>query len=158
MATVIDSVRIKAPVDDVFKFVFDWHNVANFYEGVEDFAPACDEPWGNGARFSCTVKSPVVGDQQMVLEGGDFVENHGWTRFSVEGPEWTEHWLFEELPEYPRETQLNYDLKYKVPVPVIGGVVDAVAARKRRTEQVHHTLTNIKVMLENRSHREAAAE
>jgi uncharacterized membrane protein len=148
VATVMESVRVKAPVEDVFKFVFDWQNVANFYEGVEGYEPACEEPWGNGSRFACTIKSPMVGDKQMVLEVGDFVENHGWTRFSVEGPQWLEHWWFEALPGYPRETKVNYDLKYKVPVPVIGGLVDALVTKKRRAQQTQHTLSNIKAMME----------
>jgi uncharacterized membrane protein len=148
MATVIDSVRVRAPVEEVFNFVFDWHNVAGFYEGVEGFEPACEDPWGNGARFACTVNAPMVGARQLVLEVGDFVENHGWTRFSVEGPEWVEHWWFEALPGYPRETKVNYDLKYKLPVPVIGAMVDALVTKKRRTAQTQDTLRNIKRMME----------
>jgi hypothetical protein len=150
VATVIESVRIKAPLEDVFNFVYDWHNVAGYYEGIEGFEPTCEDPWGNGARFACTIKTPVVGEQQLVLEVGDFVENHGWTRFSVTGPEWVEHWWFEALPGYPRETKVNYDLKYKVPVPVIGGLVDALAEKKRRAVQAQDTLHNIKLMVESR--------
>lgn len=148
MATVIESVRIKAPVEDVFRFVFDWHNVAGFYEGVEDFEPACEAPWGNGARFACTIRAPGMGEQHLLLEVGDFVENHGWTLSSVEGPEWVEHWWFEALPGYPRETKVNYDLRYKVPVPVVGSLVDALVTKKRKAVQVQDTLRNIKVMVE----------
>jgi uncharacterized membrane protein len=66
----------------------------------------------------------------------------------VEGPQWLEHWWFEALPGYPRETKVNYDLKYKVPVPVIGGLVDALVTKKRRAQQTQHTLSNIKAMME----------
>jgi uncharacterized membrane protein len=148
MARIIDSVRVKASVEEVFQFVADYQNLVGFYDGIEEVEPDCEVVWGDGARIKCTMKSPILGERTYILEVSDFVENHGWTYTAVEGGEMTEHWWFEALPGYPRETKVNYDLQYKVPVPVVGPLLDALVMKKDCEERAQNTLRNIKLMVE----------
>jgi uncharacterized membrane protein len=159
MAHIEGSVRIKAPVEEAFRYVSDWQHVGDFYEGIQKYRPVGEVECGDGAKFECSRRVPVLGELDYVMEMSDFVENHGWTFRSVEGISLEEHWWFEDLPGWPRETKLNYDLKYKVPVPVVGGLVDRIFVKRKWEECLGHCLRNIKVRLEQREgNRPAIAE
>lgn len=148
MAHIESNVRIKAPLEDVFRFVSDWHNAEGFRDGVYDYECVGDQPCGDGARFCCKVRSPVIGETAYTLEMVDFSPNRGWVLQSVEGPDYIERWWFHGEPGWPRYTRITYDLRYKVPVPVVGGVVDELLVRPRWEERADNTLKNIRIMVE----------
>jgi len=150
MAHIESNVRIKAPVEDVFQFVADWHNVEGFYDGVYDYDCVGDQECGDGARFCCKVKSPVIGETAYTLEMTDFLPNRGWTMQSVQGPEFVERWWFHAEPGWPRSMRITYDLQYKVPVPVIGGAIDALFVKPHWEGRVEKTLKNIRIMVESK--------
>ena len=148
MAHIEGNVRINASVEDVFSFVADWRNVAECCEGIYDYHAIGEIAEGLGARFSYRTRSPVAGEISYVMEVADFKENRGITFKSVEGAGREERWWFVEEPGWPRGTRVVYDLRYTVPVPVIGGLVDSLLVKKQWTDQAQKSLLKIKSKVE----------
>jgi len=149
MGRIQKSIVIEAPLEKVFEFVADWKNGEKFYEGISGLEPVTEKTRGDGARFVCKAKNPVVGDITYEVEYSDFVENVGWTATGVKGPRFTEQWRFERLDDRPDATRVIYDMSYKVPVPIVGRLIDALASEPLWTRIVEKSLYNLKSLLED---------
>mgnify|MGYP001026382727 CR=1 FL=1 len=148
MAHIEGNVTIKAPAEQVFSFLADWRNVAECCEGMVDLRTVGEVRQGPGARYSFKVKVPLSGDRSYTVEVSEYIENRGLTVTAVEGGERVEHWWLVEEPGYPNTTRVIYDLRYTVPVPVIGGLVDSLSERKQWEARIQRALGKIKAKVE----------
>ena len=144
MTRIEKSIEIKAPVENVFEFVADWHNTAKFYEGIYDLKPTT-EARGEGARF--IHKAKVLGiESETEYEVSDFVENEGWTSTSVRGIETKVQWIFASLDD---GTKVTHIVEYKPPIPIVGVVVDALLVKRQWETNIQRSLQNLKRLLED---------
>jgi hypothetical protein len=149
MARIQKSIVINAPLEEVFEFAADWKNAEKFYEGVSGLEPVTEKTRGDGARFACKARNPVIGDIAYEVEYSDLVENVGWTVRGVKGPKFVERWRFERLDERPDATRVIYDMSYKVPLPIVGRLIDLLASEPLWTRIAEKSLQNLKSLLED---------
>ena len=51
MTEIKRNIKIKAPVEKIFKYASDYFKWPEFYEGVSDFKPITETTHGNGTKF-----------------------------------------------------------------------------------------------------------
>ncbi|MFZ2509664.1 MAG: SRPBCC family protein [Gordonia sp. (in: high G+C Gram-positive bacteria)] len=74
MGEVKHEAVIKAPREQVFAYINDYHNVPDYFFGVSRFQPLTDQTSGAGATFETALK---VGPKELksTLKCTDWVEN-----------------------------------------------------------------------------------
>jgi len=147
MTQIKRSVEILAPVEEVFQFAADWQNWTKFYEAVSEFKPTTEHARGNGARFA--YKAKLLGIKAPVeTEITDFVENEGWTGVSVRGLEHKSQWIFAATNG---ATRFTYVLSYRLPLPVLGAVLDAIFMKPAWEKIIENSLKNLKRIMEEKT-------
>jgi uncharacterized membrane protein len=144
MGRVEKSIEIQAPVDKVFDFVTDWQNMSRFMERTYDWKPTTEETRGNGARVAHKQRS-LGRETACECEISGFVENEGFTLTSFRGPEARSQWIFQRLGD---GTRLTLIAAYEVPVPVVGGILDALLVKRMAQRVFNQSLRNLKRPLE----------
>ena len=145
MGKVGSSVEIHVPVERVIAFLEDWHNAEKWYEGIYDWKPTTEITTGNGARFSYKVKD-LGWEIQYETELYDHVKNQAFKLRSIKGPKVDEHYSFEPIEG---GTRVTYTMDYDVPLPVLGGLLDALVFKSLWARRVQATLQNLKRLLES---------
>jgi hypothetical protein len=144
MTRIEASVDIPAPVAEVFAFASDWQRWGEWWEGVSAFRPTTETTRGNGTRYA--YKSWIAGlTLNLETEIHDFVENVGWRGRATKGPPHTTQWVFEAKGE---ATRLTYILEYRLPVPVLGGLLDSLLMRPGWRRRLEKSLQNLKLYFE----------
>lgn len=147
MTEIKRSVEIDALVVEVFRFAADWQNWPKFFEAVSEFKPTTELTRGNGARFA--YKAKLLGIKAPVeTEIRDFVENEGWTGVSVKGMEHKTQWVFAQENS---KTRFTYVLSYRLPLPVLGGVLDALFVKPAWERIIENSLLNLKGLMEGKA-------
>jgi uncharacterized membrane protein len=145
MSKVGSNVEIHVPVEKIIAFLEDWHNTEKWYEGIYDWKPTTENTTGNGARFSYKVKDLGL-EIRYETEIYDHIKDQSFKLRSVEGPKVDEHYLFKPIEG---GTRVTYSMDYEVPVPIIGGLLDALVIKSIWAKRVHRSLQNLKRLLEN---------
>ena len=144
MTCIEQSIEINAPVAKVFQFAADWQNWPRFFEGVSDFRPTTEVTRGTGARYA--YKAAMLGMKTPVeTEIQDFVENQGWTGVSVKGVKAETRWVFEQVGG---KTRFTYSLSYRLPVPVLGPLLDGLFMKPAWEKIIANSLRNLKELVE----------
>jgi uncharacterized membrane protein len=126
MKRVEHSVVIQSPVDKVFAYASDYRQWPEWYEGVSEFKPTTQLTRGNGTRYA--YKARMMGMRATVeTEIHDFAQDRGWTGVGTKGLPHRTYWIFEPLGT---DTRFTHALEYKVPVPLLGPLFDALLERE----------------------------
>ena len=144
MARIEKGIEIKAPVEKVFDFVTDWQNMSRFMERTYDWKPTTEKTRGDGVRVAHRQKG-LGREFGYECEISGFVENEGFTLTSFRGPEAKSQWIFERLGD---RTKVTLIAEYKVPVPIVGGILDALLVKRMAETMFDKSLQNLKRLLE----------
>jgi hypothetical protein len=144
MTRVEASVEIAAPLGDVFAYASDWRKWEEWWLGVSDFRPTTEVTRGNGTRYA--YKAWIAGIRlELETEVRDFVENVGWRGVVTRGTPHTTRWVFEPAGT---GTRLTYTLEYRIPVPVLGPLLDFLLMRPGWQRRLERSLANLKARFE----------
>jgi hypothetical protein len=75
----------------------------------------------------------------------DFVEKAGWRGEVVKGPPHRTQWVFEDLGT---TTRLTYILEYRLPIPLLGSLIDSLVMRRGWQRRLDTSLRNLKLRIE----------
>jgi len=140
MPWIEDSIVVDAPVDAVFGYASDWRRWPDWFEGVSDFRSTSEVTRGTGARY--TYRARVMGVPVTVeTEIREFVEGQGWTGVATRGLAHRTHWRFEAQGE---STRFTYALEYRLPVPLLGAVLDALIVKREWRGIIRKSLANLR--------------
>jgi len=147
MTEIEKSVLIGAGVEKVFQFAADYRNWPKFFEGVSGFGAISETKRGNGTRF--VYKAKMLGVNASVgTEIRDFVENKGWTGVSFKGMAHKTQWIFSEADG---KTRFTYILSYRLPLPLLGGLLDRAFMKPAWERIIECSLRNLKSIMEEKS-------
>lgn len=144
MARIEKSIEINAPVEKVFDFVTDWPNMPRFMERTYAWKPTTEQTKGDGTTVAHRQKG-LGREFDYECEVSGFVENEGFTLTSFRGPEAKSQWIFERLDD---RTKVTLIAQYKVPVPIVGGILDALLVKRMSDTMFYKSLQNLKGLLE----------
>lgn len=147
MTRVEATIDISAPIADVFEYASDWRRWEEWWQGVFDFTPTTEITRGSGARYAYKAWVPGI-RYNLEIEIGNFEENVGWTGTSTKGPPARTQWIFERRDNL---TRLTYILEYKLPVPVLGKILDVLLMRPGWQSRMNKSLQNLKIHFERQN-------
>jgi len=148
MTWVVSSVEIAAPVQDVFAYASDWQRWEEWWVGVSGFRPTTGVTRGNGTRYAYKAWLAGVG-VEVETEIHDFVENVGWRGVVTRGAPHATRWVFEPAGA---GTRFTYVLEYRLPVPLLGPLLDALLVRPGWQRRLDRSLANLKARFEPPPH------
>ena len=150
MTEITRSIKIKAPVNEVFAYASDYRNWTEFYEGVSDFKPITKTIRGNGTKF--IYKAKVLGMMAAVgTEIREFKENEGWVGISFKGLEHETRWVFKKSNN---GTEFTHSLSYKLQWYMGGNFFDKKFLYPAWIRIIENTLQNLKRIMEAKQNRE----
>jgi len=142
MPIIHKSVEIKAPVKEVYDYLMDPEKELEWLTSIMEVKDITGS--GVGKHFKWTYKMAGIR-----LNGeSTFTEDVPEKKIKVEskgGVESTWNWKLDQRKDI---TVLDLDLDYKIPVPVLGKVVEKLLL-KRNEHEADLALTNIKEKLES---------
>lgn len=145
MTRVERSILVPAPLAKVFAYASDWRRWEEWYEGVSGFQPITETTRGDGARYA--YKAHIACFQAgVVTEITEFAENVGWRGIARKGMWHTTYWHFEAVGD---QTRFTHAVEGQVPVPVLGGLIDAVVLNPQWQRIVEASLANLKRRFES---------
>jgi uncharacterized membrane protein len=149
MTHITETIEIRAPLNQVFRFAASHRNAANFIASVTSYDPTTEALRGVGSRFAMGVKVldfRFTQELEIVeLQIGKFLHVK-----SLSGQPFTEaKWHFEPTS---KGTQVTYEVTYTLPEIFLGKQLDE-KIRQQLDEQIRsdakQTLTTLKTHLEN---------
>ena len=142
MVKLHKTIKIHAPVDRVFAFLTDPHNLPEIWPSmveVNNVTPAA----GGGYNFGWVYK--MAG---MKFEGAsdatEYVLNQRNATQSTKGIESKFTWVYQQENN---DTNLSVDIEYSVPVPLIGKIAEAIIL-KQNDHEADTLLENLKNRME----------
>jgi len=139
MTRIEGNVVVHAPVKEVFEFASDWQRWSDWFEGVSDFRPLGETLRGSGARYA--YRARVIGIPAKVeTEIHDFAENEGWVGIGTKGLPHTTRWVFEAQGD---KTKFTYILEYRLPVPLLGALLDSLFLKREWRRIIDKSLQNL---------------
>ncbi len=140
MTRIEHTVRIEAPVEEVFKYAADYQSWAQWFEGVSDFQPTSEITRGNGARYAYKVR--LLGFTAAVeTEIHDLVINRGWTGIATRGMAHRTYWNFQQIEN---KTRFTYALEYRLPIPLLGPLLDSLLMKPQWNRIIVNSLNNLR--------------
>lgn len=140
MTRIESSIDIAAPVEEVFAFASDWKHWEDWFEGVSDFRPTTAVEQGSGARYA--YKARMMGISVNVeTEIYDFVQNAGWRGVATKGIPHKTYWIFEPVGN---STKFTYALEYKLPLPLVGFLLDSLIMKLQWDRIISNSLKNLR--------------
>jgi uncharacterized membrane protein len=143
MPKIERSITINAPAKKVFEYIADPKLIPEWLPGMIEVKDINQTEEGVGSTYKFAYK--VAG---MRFEGEDIVEEYipnkkmvTKSKGSVESS-WT--WNFEP---YNDKTKVEVIVEYKVPIPVLGKIAEALVLKQTERE-ADHALANIKDKME----------
>ena len=146
MTRIEASAIIPGAPDEVFRYASDWQKWAEWFDGVSDVRPTTEIVRGNGARYAYKVR--VLGFKATVeTEITEFVEGRGWKGIARKGIPHLTYWLFEPVDAH---TRFTFAQEYRIPIPVVGGLLDVALLRKQWRGIIATSLGNLRRHFETR--------
>ena len=142
MAKIDKTIIIHAPVEKIFKFMADPENLPEVWPAMDEIRNVTQNPNG-GANFEWTYKMAGM-HFKGASETTEYILNKRYVTHSTKGIESTFCWEYEEVSE---GTRLHLEVEYKVPVPLIGKLAEAVIL-KQNEHEAHNMLHNLKDRME----------
>jgi len=140
MNRIESSVLVPAPLAEVFAYASDWQKWHEWFVGLSGTRPITSVTRGNGAQYAYKVRLMCF-SAGVVTEIADFVENVGWRGIGRKGMPHVAHWQFEASGN---QTHFTYSLEYRVPVPVLGTLLDAAILKPQWIRILNSSLANVK--------------
>ncbi len=142
MAKVHKTITIKAPVEKVFAFMNDPHNLPVIWPSMVEVKNVSPMPTG-GYKFEWVYK--MAG---MRIDGAsettEYIPNQRIATRSTKGIESHFSWVFEPVA---KGTLLSVDIEYSVPVPVLGKLAESIIVKQNERE-ADVLLENLKKRME----------
>ncbi len=142
MAKIDKTIIIRAPVEKVFKFMADPYNLPEIWPAMVEIRDVIPNPNG-GSNFEWVYKMAGM-HFKGASETTEYIPNIRYITRSTRGIESMFCWEYEEVPE---GTRLHLEVEYKVPIPLIGKLAEAVII-KQNEHEAHNMLHNLKDRLE----------
>jgi uncharacterized membrane protein len=142
MAKVEKTITINAPVEKVFEYVDDAYNLPEFWPSV--VAVSDVERLPNGGSAHRWVYKMAGMRFEGTSEDIEYIANQRIVTKTRGGIESTHVWLFEPADG---GTKLTTETEYKVPVPVLGKLAEAVIVKLNENE-ADVLLANLKARME----------
>jgi uncharacterized membrane protein len=142
MATLKASITINAPVDKVFAYLSDPNNLPKVWPSLVEVKDVRPAPAG-GYNFSWVYKMAGMrfdGASETVEQ----IPNQRTVTRSTKGIETHFVWTYE--PENGG-TKLTVEIEYKVPVPLLGNLAEALIV-KQNEQEAATLLANLKAKME----------
>ncbi len=141
MADLERSIEIPAPPDEVFQFVASqWEATLGFWEGgIEEWHPVSAGELREGFRVEYVGRVLGIG-LKVRMEVRDYQVGRGWTAYSLGGPPVRGDWRFSPTRE---GTRLTYRLRYRMPPPLIGPLLDKLFIEKKWASSIEASLENL---------------
>ena len=144
MTRIEASVEVNAPLAVAFAFASEWSRWQEWWHGASDFRPTTEITRGTGTRYA--YKAWIAGVSMNVeTEIHDFVENTGWQGVATKGPPHRATWVFDGRGE---RTRFTYILEYRLPVPLLGPLLDTLFVRPGWEKILRRSLDNLKAHFE----------
>jgi hypothetical protein len=148
MADIRRSISINASPEDVFRFVASaWESDLAFWEvGVEGWKPLTPPPLAEGFQVEYTARMLGI-PNKVRMEVREYSEGVGWWASSIKGPPVRGDWQFEREG---RGTRFTYRLRYAMPPPLLGPLLDKMILAALWEKAAGHALLKLRVMVEGR--------
>ncbi len=148
MTDISESIEIKAPLEQVFKYAVNHRNVPKFIASVTSYDPTTEALWGVGARFAMGVSVKDFRFTQE-LEVVEIQLGRSLHVRSLSGQPFQDaKWFFEHTA---RGTKVTYEIAYNLPEVFLGRKLDE-KTRQQLDEQIRSdarlTLENLKLQFE----------
>jgi uncharacterized protein YndB with AHSA1/START domain len=142
MAKLSRTTTINKPVEDVFHFLEDKTHFPEFWPSMVEVSDIRDLPTG-GKHFHWVYKMAGIrleGDTEEV----EVIPNKKMVGKNEKGIESTVTWLMEG---HGGDTDLTFEVEYKVPVPVLGKLAEKVVV-KLNEHEADALIANVKTQIE----------
>ncbi|MFX1510821.1 MAG: SRPBCC family protein [Promethearchaeota archaeon] len=149
MAEISESIEIKAPLEQVFKYAVNHRNVPKFIASVTSYDPTTEALWGVGTRFAMGVSVKDFRFTQE-LEVVELQLGRSLHVKSLSGQPFQDaKWFFEHTAS---GTRVTYKINYNLPEVFLGRKIDE-KTRQQLDDQIRsdarQTLENLKNHLES---------
>jgi len=146
MGEIKRSIKIEAPVNEVFRFASDYQKWPEFFVGVSDVMPMTETTRGSGAKFIYRVKA--LGMKFTVgTELKEFKENEGWVGKSFKGLEHQTQWIFKKSNG---NTEFTFIQRHKLPLYLGGKLVEKMFIQPEWIKIIENSLKNLKRIMEEK--------
>jgi len=142
MVKLQKNIKIHAPVEKVFAFLTDPHNLPDIWPSMIDVKNVTTAD-GGGYNFDWVYKMAGMKFDGR-SEATEFVLNQRHGTKSTKGIESKFTWIYQREDN---DTKLTVDIEYKVPVPLIGKLAEAVIL-KQNDHEADTLLENLKSRME----------
>lgn len=142
MAKLNRSTTIHAPAEEVFHFLEDKTHLPEFWPSMMEVSDIQDLPNG-GKHYHWAYKMAGIrleGDADEV----DVIPNRKLVARNEKGIESTVTWAMEPRGD---DTELTFEVEYKVPVPVLGKLAEHVIVKLNENE-ADTMIANLKTQIE----------
>jgi hypothetical protein len=144
MTKILHHVILDNPLEDVFAYASDWTKWGDWFEGVSNFEPITKTKKGNGTIYRYQAR--LIGSTSTLeTEIHDFVENKGWNGIARKGFPHKTLWQFDKVNE---NTRFTYGLEYKLPIPLIGTLLDSLFLKPMWDKIIRKSLQNLREKLQ----------
>lgn len=121
MSAIIDhTVEIAAPVQMVFAYVDDFHNIKDWMYGLHEISPVSDQLSGLGATYDGVMKLGVSLHSTIRCTG--YEPDRLVELSSVKGVENTQRWIFTDLGQ--DRTRVDVHIDYRLPGGPAGKAIE----------------------------------
>jgi uncharacterized membrane protein len=146
MGEIKRSIKIEAPINEVFRFASDYQKWPEFFVGVSDVRLATEATRGDGARFIYKVRA--LGMKFTVgTEFNEFKENEGWIGKSFKGLEHQTQWIFKKSNG---NTEFTFIQRHKLPLYLGGKLVEKMFIQPEWIKIIENSLRNLKRIMEEK--------
>ncbi len=141
-AKIVKTIHINAPVEKVFNYMSDPNHQPEYWPSVIEISNVKRFP--NGGYSADWVYKMAGFKFKGSGETLEFIPNKRIVERTKGGIESTFTWIFEKEGE---GTKLTCKVDYKIPIPVIGKLADAVIVKLNENE-ADVTMANLKARME----------
>ena len=142
MAKLDHTIIIHAPLEKVFKFMADPHNLPEIWPAMLEVRNVTANPNG-GSDFEWTYNMAGM-HFDGASETTEYIPNKRYITRSKKGIDSRFCWEYENIAEGMR---LHLEVEYKVPIPLIGKLAEAVII-KQNDHEANNMLHNLKDRME----------
>jgi uncharacterized membrane protein len=142
MAKLEQTIVIHAPVEKVFNFMADPHNLPEVWPAMVEVRKVIANPNG-GADFEWVYKMSGVKFEGASITT-EYVKNKYNEVRSTKGIDSIFRWDYDSVAE---GTRLHLEVEYKIPIPLIGKLAEALIV-KQNEHEAHTMLHNLKDRME----------
>jgi carbon monoxide dehydrogenase subunit G len=147
MGHLKDSIRINAPIDKVLEFTHDPHNWATYMVGMDGPNKIVGEGQvGTEYQLTVLMAGLHMRETARLAEDSRDAEGGAHARFDFEGT--SSGWMAWDFKPEDGTTLVAVEEEYTVPGSVLGRVADRLIVERMEERDMHHTLENLKLLLE----------